>query len=385
MGNLVLDSLEIRGFRGFQHLQIEKLGRVNLIVGKNNVGKSSLLEALQIYAKRGDPTLIRNFLRSRDENRLMHSDLYINSEIEVRENLLLSLRYLFYGRNIISHFTEPIKIGAINSPESRLSIAIKWYALTGADEQGLLKRVEISPEDANSTENASPRFAVQFDHNSEVNYAINEDRAITERVITEWKEINSIYAKTNFLTKQEIGRLWDNITLTGLDHEVLNGLLIIAPSVEGLNLVDDLGTKKRERIPVVKIAGIDERLPLGHLGDGMQRMLSITLALVNSRDGILLIDEIENGLHYLVQPDLWRLVFKLAQRLNVQVFATTHSWDCIEAFQKAAQADEQVEGMLISLEKGKSDIEAVLYSDIEAVLYNEEELKIVTRERIEVR
>lgn len=54
MGDLILPSLEIRNFRGFRHLQIERLGRVNLIVGKNNIGKTSLLEALQLYAAKGD-------------------------------------------------------------------------------------------------------------------------------------------------------------------------------------------------------------------------------------------------------------------------------------------------------------------------------------------
>ena len=44
MGKLLLDSLEIQNFRGFHHLQIEKLGRANWIVGENNIGKSSLLE-----------------------------------------------------------------------------------------------------------------------------------------------------------------------------------------------------------------------------------------------------------------------------------------------------------------------------------------------------
>jgi recombinational DNA repair ATPase RecF len=63
MGNLVLNSLELRKFRRFQHLQIERLGRVNLIVGKNNVGKSNLLEALQMYAQRAStPTTISEMM-----------------------------------------------------------------------------------------------------------------------------------------------------------------------------------------------------------------------------------------------------------------------------------------------------------------------------------
>src|SRR5438045_2113512 len=86
--------------------------------------------------------------------------------------------------------------------------------------------------------------------------------------------------------------------------------------------------------------------PLYSLGNGMLRTLGISLALVSVKDGILLIDEFENGLYYSVQPDLWQLIFQVARCLNVQVFATTHSWDCIEAFQKAASIDKQAEGIL---------------------------------------
>ena len=70
MGNLILNSLEIRNFRGFRHLQIERLGRVNLIVGKNNVGKSNLLEALQMYAHRAStPAIISEIMETGSETR----------------------------------------------------------------------------------------------------------------------------------------------------------------------------------------------------------------------------------------------------------------------------------------------------------------------------
>ena len=92
MGNLILNSLEIRNFRGFQHLTIEHLGRVNLIVGKNNIGKSSLLEALQLYARRGSPELIWDILGTRDENRQPTSRL--SRDAAKIGDLLASLKYL---------------------------------------------------------------------------------------------------------------------------------------------------------------------------------------------------------------------------------------------------------------------------------------------------
>jgi len=62
----------------------------------------------------------------------------------------------------------------------------------------------------------------------------------------------------------------------------------------------------------------------------MTHLFHLIFALVNAKDGFLLIDEFENGLHYTVQPKVWELIFKLAKALNVQVFASFfflgHSW-----------------------------------------------------------
>ena len=113
------------------------------------------------------------------------------------------------------------------------------------------------------------------------------------------------------------------------------------------------------------------------MGDGMNRILAILLALVSAKDGVLLVDEIENGLHYSVQPDLWRLILHVAERANVQVFATTHSWDCIEAFQEAVTEVPGQQGFLVRLVRNEAGIKATVF--------DERKLTIATREEIEVR
>ena len=112
------------------------------------------------------------------------------------------------------------------------------------------------------------------------------------------------------------------------------------------------------------------------VGDGVNRLFGLALAHVNARDGFLLIDEIENGIHYSVQADLWRLIFQTASRLNVQVFATTHSYDCIKAFEQAA-SDHKEEGVLIRLAKRNDEIVVAEF--------DEEELNIAVEAKIEVR
>src|SRR5258708_23222228 len=109
MGNLILNSLEIRGFRGFRHLQIERLGRVNLIVGKNNEGKSSLLEALQLYALRGYPSAIWDHLRSRDESRYSATGRSVDRSIDAADQLL-ALKSLYYGRKFLKPRRESIRL-----------------------------------------------------------------------------------------------------------------------------------------------------------------------------------------------------------------------------------------------------------------------------------
>jgi hypothetical protein len=387
MSKKVLDSLEILRFRGFKHLRIEHLGGVNLIVGKNNVGKSSLLEALQLYAQRASPDAVWKILGARGEDRrpragralsigdfLAPTGRYISLE-----EALASARYLFYGRKEIKPPIEPIEIGPVYSVEDRLTLNIQWYDRI-PDEKGgfILKKAPF--EDHGISEISTLRFVVHLGRGRESHYPIEPNSPIDSYPSRlsglEQNEITNFSIDVNGLDRREVGQLWDRIALTNQEREVLTALRIIASGVEGVSVIGD-PMPYGERVTIVKVRGIDEPLPIRSLGDGMQRLLGISLALVNAKNGMLLIDEIENGLHYSVQLDLWRLIFQLARRLNVQVFATTHSWDCIEAFQHAAQEDEQVQGILIRLEMKNGEIGATLL--------DEQDLAIATRDQIEVR
>src|SRR5713101_406593 len=118
MGNLILNSLGARNFRAFRDLKIAHLGRVNLLVGKNNVGKTSLLEAIQLYASRAStPTFIWEIMSARREVK--------QPFVNVRD-MLTALKYLFHGREDIKPGFQPIQIGPINSSQETLSIAIDW-------------------------------------------------------------------------------------------------------------------------------------------------------------------------------------------------------------------------------------------------------------------
>ncbi len=101
--------------------------------------------------------------------------------------------------------------------------------------------------------------------------------------------------------------------------------------------------------------------PLKSLGDGTGRLFGLTLALVAAKDGILLVDEIENGVHYSVLVSLWKFIAKVAKRLNIQVFATSHSLDCVRAFHEVTLADPSIEGVLNRVETRKGEVRSVLF------------------------
>lgn len=104
------------------------------------------------------------------------------------------------------------------------------------------------------------------------------------------------------------------------------------------------------------------RIPIGSMGDGIWRLLGVALALTSARGGVLLIDEIDTGLHYSVLVDMWRLVFKTACSLDVQVFATTHSRDCYEALASVTEAG-RTEISLQRIERGRLD--AIAFTEVE--------------------
>ena len=116
---------------------------------------------------------------------------------------------------------------------------------------------------------------------------------------------------------------------------------------------------------VVKLRNDARPVPLKSLGDGVTRLFAAALALANSRDGFLVVDEAENGIHYSVQRDFWRIILRAAHQYNVQVRATTHSSDCVTGFARAAIERHDALGVYVRLERDGDRVRAVEYTEEE--------------------
>jgi hypothetical protein len=360
----MLPSLTIEGFRAFRRLEVPRLGRVNLIVGSNNVGKTSLLEALQLLtAGARFPALLDIILENRGE---------ISMERQGSGREIDLLRVFHRSSSGESH--RQLRVAAASR---ELAVSRAW-ALLDDDGEHLLGtragRYRVVSDPSAPSWNAVevlyvgmegvPPFPLLLDGSLDLPTGLMDraDRAA----------LKSCHVPAAGLRESESARLWDSVVLQGEEDFLIEVLRVIAPDIGRVFFIE----AGEHRVAFIRRAGQRTAEPLHSLGGGMRRLLDLALGLVDARGGLLLVDEIENGIHYSVQPDLWSLVFEAATRLDVQVFATTHSWDCIEAFQQAAAAHPAT-GELIRLHRSDAGIAATVA--------DEADLAIITRQAIEVR
>jgi len=107
--------------------------------------------------------------------------------------------------------------------------------------------------------------------------------------------------------------------------------------------------------------GAGRLIPLPLLGEGVARLASLILAIANAENGVVLVDEIENGVHYSIMGRVWEAIKEAVRRFNVQLFATTHSRECIEAAHAAFSKDEKYDFRFHRLERVRDSIKVKSY------------------------
>jgi hypothetical protein len=153
--------------------------------------------------------------------------------------------------------------------------------------------------------------------------------AETEKLFNE-DAIAVAYLPAGGFSEEKAASMWDALVQGPGQELVLDWLRMLDPRIEDLAYIGDEGPQ-RNRVALLKMEG-QGRIPLRSMGDGLTRLFHIGLAMASASKGILLIDEFENGLHWKVQEKLWGALGKAALKFDVQIFATTHSRDCIENF-----------------------------------------------------
>ena len=170
--------------------------------------------------------------------------------------------------------------------------------------------------------------------------------------------------------------------LTPEEELVTDMMRIIEPTIE--RVASSGSDRVRSNDPyssrsgiLLRLTGVKKRIPIGSMGDGIWRMLGLALAVVRSKNGILLVDEIDTGLHHTVMKEMWRFLYTCSKRYNVQVIATTHSRDCVKSL-AAVYRDHVSGGNDVTINRIERDRQ-------EAVSYTEQEIVAVADYDIETR
>ena len=205
---------------------------------------------------------------------------------------------------------------------------------------------------------------------------------IRRRVYDEESDLEGIKYELlgpGLIENNKMANFFNKIVLTDDEDLATHSLkLILGDQLERIAFVEsDYPYHRQDKCAMVKLKDKPQPVPLKSFGDGVVRLFGVSLALANTANGILLIDEVENGIHHSLQTQFWDMVLKTADKNNTQVFSTTHSWDCVKGFAQATTADRNNEGVLVRLEQDKENIRGVFYS--------EEDLKTVAEQGIEVR
>lgn len=367
--HLPLSSLEVEGYRAIGHVRIARLAQVNLFVGKNNVGKTSLLEAIRLYVSNNPRVVLAELIADKGDYRPRFSTRGRSQEVtaEDLEAVAEEAEGFFHG-SFSGGSNASIRIGQAGLTGEVLTISLPWAE--SVRQSGGTARIDtelfVGPE--------SPLIEIERDGaRSSIDFDLLLRRLPLARPVN---RAEVVLVPAGGMTPARLAVLWDRAAAAGKAAEVEDALRSIVPDLERVHLLGDPGSARRAI--VLELRGAARPVPLRSMGDGVNRVFGIALALVQTQGGVVLIDEVENGLHYSVQEEVWRAILTLAHELDVQVFATTHSWDGIQAFAAASNESVEVDGMLHRLENRGLD-------KLRVVELTEEDLAIVSRQRIEVR
>jgi hypothetical protein len=354
-GGLNYTSFRVQNFRCFADLALESIKRVNLIAGENNTGKTGLLEAMFLHAGPFNPILIATIAGLRgietykvEFGRLLQppwSSIFFNLDesrtikftgsdergrtrsLEIKTTSdpqdLASVRKLL--RHSVSNVQGTASSGSLVSSGSSSDV-LKWHH-SGVGREDIVLLFFDGPEiKTHPATLLPPLFPGRF---------------IGSRWVPNFPEIAEQFGQLEIENKQDV---------------LLDVLRLIEPKLTRLSTIM-VGPSPMLHADI----GIGKLIPVAFLGDGILRLASIILWIIHTSGGVLFIDEVENGFHYSHLRQIWSAIASSAKRFNVQVFATTHSRECIVEAHHAFSESFDYDFRLHRLERTSAGVRVVSY------------------------
>lgn len=351
----MLQEIEISNFRCFDSLKVSNFSRINLISGKNNSGKTALLEAIFLgFISRAKEILMldsirkNSFLFEKDSNTEVFENLFFDRfhkqaiEIKTKQsNDHIKTRIFFGAEDCYQQLLRKYK--DLNEDNFSLPITFVQGCNLSSFDCGDLYSVHktsfVGQKDNYFFEFFDPDVFIDEDYVNDFDEKnplqnVQMIKIDFDSVFSESLNLISCFSRRSH---QELAYFYDRLRLKDQEERLIEAFQKIDSSILNLEtfIVGEpmIYVKRKDRV----------RLPLPSFGDAMQRIAEIIFCLLSQDETVenkfLIIDEIENGIHYTLHQTFWEMLWKLARELDVQIFATTHSREMIEAFVRASEAN----------------------------------------------
>lgn len=362
MENQHLTYFKIENFKKFESLEVKDIGQFNLIVGDNNVGKTVLLEAISLKLNPKDFLGDLQFILNKRLINLHNSKLDINAvDLNKKKNVVGLVQ---------NEIDKPLKISHKFSDETVKELSVEnksdYNPLNDRNVKNFVESVDLfSYKEINQLS----KNWILFKSNYKKNVSYKEEKIIflADVTSTYYNQFldNSIYLpfiKLSDLYANDLIRFLNQIIESPKDEEFLISILNNLSNIKIIRLRISDYIDGKELIQISTDNRVDYH-PITEYGDGFIRIFRVIVeALFNKNFNYLCIDEIETGIHYSRQKNFWIDIIKICKKLNIQLFATTHSKECEIAFAEALQEIHQEQkGRLVSLQEEKSGIKAYVY------------------------
>ena len=341
------NDIEICNFRGIDHLEIKDFGSLNVFVGANNVGKTSVLEAIFMLSGMSNP-----FMPTR-----------INS---LRNSALGNIdwaRYLFHN---LDFSNKPLLKAKSDDGARRLTF------------EPVIDNDDSTQASVSYSHPIIKRLNFDFGTDESDDYPYHAALFLNNANVLEQTVDSNYIEKTNCLflpaDKNDGNALANFATLVKRNSKqvVVGALHDFDQSIETIEALPD-GL-------YIKMSGVRELLPVSMAGDGVRRMINIISSIANEDNNIVLIDEFDNGLHYSAHKKMWTAIMKFILRHDVQLFVTTHNIDCLLGLNKAMEDNEDFRELA-----NVYDIAKTKMNGYQAYKYSYSELREAIEKEIEIR
>jgi len=317
---MMITEAVIKNFKCFKQLTLPDLGRITIVGGKNNVGKTALLESLFLFFDRSSPNMILRQYGWRGLGRVTSTPEGMWAPIFRNYNL-----------------SEPISISVwIN--EKMESAVFNYNPNFMLDSLPPSEKPERSGQKSVRTDvEPVPSFSldIEYDNGSETKNTAHllvspkgSPGLKLDYVVSGVKPAIFLPAKMQISSKETSER-FSKLQKTKSVPKALHLLEIIEPRLKELANI----TEGPDPVIYGDI-GLPEMIPIPLMGEGMSHILDIILAIAYCENGTLFIDEVDNGIHRSLLSKIWEAISNAAENYNCQIIATTHSYECLESIHK---------------------------------------------------